>query len=403
MPKHLKQKGLAAIYTMHSIQGFAFSLIGIFIPIYLLTIGYSVAQVLIYFIVYYGLVAAFSFLAIFIASRIGLERTILCRFPFTFTYLILLYLLPQYAIPLFLIAVFAGLECALYWIPLHILFARNTQSESVGSSTGKLFAFPQIASIAGPFLGGLIAAVLGFPYLIGLVSIVMLFSVLPLLNLGLKKEPAALTGPAGLSRQLANWGRSLYRDFRGLLPAKTSFRFDLGEGAKLFKKHPKFFFAEIFDNMGEEAEAIIWPIFIFLSLASIATVGAAGSLLAFGSIIFTLMIGKISDKVNKKTLIKMGALLLLTVWAARYFTHADVAILVTTVLAGFFMVLLLVPYTSLGYDAAKKDRTAEYFVFREIPVFIGRALILSVALLLVANLELSFLIAGAAYLYFLIF
>lgn len=32
MPKHLKQKGLAAIYTMHSIQGFAFSLIGIFIP-----------------------------------------------------------------------------------------------------------------------------------------------------------------------------------------------------------------------------------------------------------------------------------------------------------------------------------------------------------------------------------
>ena len=111
-----KNKGLQAIYTMHSIQGFALSLVGIFIPIYLLTLGYSVSQAIIFFIIYYiaGLIAAFT--AVHIAKYIGLQQTLIFRFPFTFAFLILLYLLESINIPLSLIAFLGGFQNTLYWI-----------------------------------------------------------------------------------------------------------------------------------------------------------------------------------------------------------------------------------------------------------------------------------------------
>ena len=39
-----------SIYAMHSIDGIAGGLIGIFIPIYFLTLGYSVSQIFVFFI-----------------------------------------------------------------------------------------------------------------------------------------------------------------------------------------------------------------------------------------------------------------------------------------------------------------------------------------------------------------
>src|SRR3989339_165777 len=176
-----RKNNLKPIYIMHSIEGFAMSLIGIFIPIYFLTLGYSVSDVLIFFITHYTLLPVFGFLAIWVAGRIGLQKTIMTRFPFLFAYLGLLFLLPSRPVPLSLIAFFMALNSALYWIPLHILFARNTDKKDAGSSTGKLFAWPQIASLAGPLLGGFIAATFGFKALISIVCACLLVSILPLL------------------------------------------------------------------------------------------------------------------------------------------------------------------------------------------------------------------------------
>lgn len=154
---------------MHSIQSFALSMIGIFIPIYLLTLHYSVSQVLLFFITHYSFLLVFAFVAIYTASHIGLQQTIIARFPFLFAYFVLLYLLPSVKIPLFAIALLGGLASAFYWIPLHILFTRNAEKKDVGASTGKLFAFPKLASIAGPLIGGYTAAIFGFNILIVIV------------------------------------------------------------------------------------------------------------------------------------------------------------------------------------------------------------------------------------------
>jgi len=90
-----EKNNLKPIYTMHSIEGFAMSLIGIFIPIYILTLGYAISDLFVFFMVHYALLPVFGFLAIWVAGRIGLQKTIMTRFPFLFAYLGLLFLLPS--------------------------------------------------------------------------------------------------------------------------------------------------------------------------------------------------------------------------------------------------------------------------------------------------------------------
>ncbi len=73
MPKNANP--LRPIYIMYSLQGFALSLIGIFIPIYFLTLGYSVSQVLVFYILHYVCLVAFAFAAIYPAKFVGPQRT----------------------------------------------------------------------------------------------------------------------------------------------------------------------------------------------------------------------------------------------------------------------------------------------------------------------------------------
>lgn len=353
---------------MHSIDGFAFSLIGIFIPIYLLTLNYSVYQVILFFIIYYAFCLIFSFVSIYLTKYFGVLKIIFLRFPFLFAYLASLYFLQSYSIPLILVAFLGAVQNMFYWIPLHLLFMRNTKQKEMGSSTGKLFAFPKIAGIIAPLIGGLVMASLGFKYLIIFVFLIFLLSIIPIL--GLKK-------------------------------VKISFEFNFMKGIRLFNKYPKLFIAEFFGNMGDEIEAIIWPIFIYLSLISIASIGIIGTLISLSSFIFTLIIGKLSDKYNKKTILKIGSFLLLLAFSVRYFANNEFIFYTISILSGFFIVMLWIPFSSIMYEVAKKNTTDEFIVFREIPVALGRLFILSIALLFVGNLKIIFPITGLAYLYFL--
>lgn len=388
---------------MHSIQSFALSMIGIFIPIYFLTLNYSVAQVIKFYIAHYSFLVVFAFVAIYLARYIGLQQTILARTPFTLIFFGLLYLLPLYHYSIYLIAFFSGLESAMYWIPLHILFTKNTDQKEVGASTGKLFAFPQLLSMASPLLGGFIAITFGFKILLLIVFVFLLIAIFPLLISLSTGGSFTFSGRMFAPVQLASLASSLYHNIQEALHIKSTFRFEIKKGLKLYKENAKFFIAEIFDNMGEEVDSILWPIFVYLTLTNIAAVGVVGTLINAGSFLFTLLIGKLADKMEKKKLIKFGAMLLFLVWLARFYISQELLIYIISIIAGFITVLFLVPFTSYGYSLPKKDEIDEFFVFREIPIAMGRIFILFIALFFVNKINVMFLLAGLPYLYFLFF
>ena len=364
------KKEIFAIYIFHSIDGLANSLIGIFIPIYLLTLGYSLVQVIIYYLIQTTVLMLSTFVAGFIGSKFGINRMLLIRLPFLLISLFLLYSLPEKAIPIYAIALFQGFQSALYWTALNILFTQKAESNSMGRDLGRMYAWPQIASIFAPLLGGIIIIAFSFKILIGIALAIFAISYLPLL----------------LTR-----------------PAKISFKFEFNKGVKLFRKYPKYFYAEIMDNFGEETEGFIWPVFVYLSLGSITSVGTVGTLLSLSSFVFTLYIGRLSDKFKKNTLIKAGAILLLLVWLARFAFGGALLYYVFTVLAGIFAILFLVPYHSRLFKLAKRNKIDEFFIFREVPVWLGRLAMLILALVFVGNFKMLFPIAGLVYLYFLFF
>ena len=79
---HILNRELSELFATVSIRGFAVSLIAIFIPIYLLEIGYSLSMTLLFFVV----TNVFHFLGIYpaalIISKKGVKHTIFYSMPF---------------------------------------------------------------------------------------------------------------------------------------------------------------------------------------------------------------------------------------------------------------------------------------------------------------------------------
>ncbi len=364
-----KQDNLNAIYSAHMIEGFASSMIGVFVPIYLLALGYSLSTVLIFYIIHQIFLAITFLITGYLTARFGYKLPLILRYPFLFAYLLLLLYLDSFPASLYLIAILGGIQSALYWTPLNILFAKNAKPKTMGASIGKLFALPQLSGLVGPLLAGVIIFTLGFKVLFSLALILFIFSIIPLLR----------------SKNI-----------------KSDFKFEFSKGIKFFKKYPKFILTEIFDNIGGETEGIIWPIFIYLSLANVIAVGMLSTFIALGAILFTLMVGHMTDKYDKRVFIRIGVFSVLAIWLVRYLSNNEIIYFATTVLVGFSLPLILVPYTAIIFNQAKKSLVDEFFVIKELPTAIGRIVIFCLALFLVGNLKLLFPIAGAAYLMFLI-
>lgn len=348
---------LKEIYAMHSIYGLAGSLIGIFIPIYLLHLNHQLRDIIIFYLVYSVTLILFFFLISWLSTHVGLKRIILSNFPFLFIYIAMLYLLGKgLAIPLSLLATVSGLQAALYWFPLHILFIRHSDIETMGSNVAKLSAWPQIAGMFGPLIGGIIIFLTGFQSLILLAGFIYLLAVVPIVRL-----------PE--------------------IPIEINF--SLRNFLNLFRENTKYFFVEIIENMREDAEAIIVPIFLFLTFHQILSVGLIGLFASLGGIIFTFLVGKHTDRVNKKKLMKISAVVILAAWLIRFYFPNEIIFYISTLIVGFAGILLTLPFTTIIYNLAKGNNVEEFIVFREIPVTIGRIVIYSFGFLL-AN-EISYL------------
>lgn len=217
-------------------------------------------------------------------------------------------------------------------------------------------------------MGGLIAAVLGFKWLFIATFVISLFSLIPLF----------------LSFDL-----------------RDKFKFKPSQGFAYFIRRPKLLIADMLDNIGGEAEGIIWPIFVFLIAQDTLSVGYVGTLIALGSFIFTVFVGKMSDKHDEKKLIRLAVPFLLLIWLLRTQISGIFFMYISSLVAGSLLALFAVPYTRMLYAEAKRDRNESFFIIKEVPTVIGRLIILGLFFLFANHITWLFPIAGVAYLYFL--
>lgn len=361
---HLEGKrSIYRVLISHTARSLAFSFVGIYIPIYFLTQGYQLREVISYYMILHGVGLL---LALTIIPRLiqkwGLIFTFKLNYPFEILHLGLLFTLSWHSFSIYWIAPLAGAAVFFYWVPLNILLIKNADFDKMGSDLASFFALPKLFGIIGPLVGAGLVYFVGFwpTFLIAMIGAVLSYLPIAAIN----TEDVKVT---------FHWREA----WQGL------------------RRRKGLFLLESFDNIVEESEWF-WGIYVFLLIGSLAVPGVVGSLAALGSALFTLFIGR---KVNQhpRPVIILTSLCLVTVSIGQILANDAVSAYIITLTSSFMLTAFLVAYSSVIYRKVKGDEEEEFIILREIPTVLGRMIVFSGILLLAANPRYFFvvpLIAG---------
>jgi MFS family permease len=368
---HLLRNKLSELYLNFAILSFTFSLVGVFVPIYLLDIGYELSIVLIYLVLHFAALGFFSPVAAKLANRIGFKHMILyLRIPLMILWLFLLQIIPEFGTPIILIAgIVSGIGSALYWIPTNSMFMRYSDHMNRAKEVSQFKLFGAVPSVVGPAIGGLIIVYMGFSILFVIAIIIGFLSVIPLFRTPDTKPHVQFSH------------------------------------MKLFShKNNRYHLMFLVDGFKTVGLAVFWPIFIFLTLNNIADVGFTNSLVSAGLLAFAFMHTSMLPKIRKHTFLKMGGLISAILWIMVIFSQSVVNLLLISFLLGFFVTMIDANFEALSINKAKHLKNKdEFIVMREIMLNLGRIIALAAAFCFVQIFNAAFSFASLGSLAFVFF
>jgi len=360
----LRNRELNELYASIAIRSFTMSMIAIFIPIYLLETGYSIAWVFLFYAIFSAFHALFSVPAAKISSRFGFKHCMLFSMPLLILFHIMLYTLETHGWPLYLLAAVLGVSSALFWLAYHTDFAKFSKKKNRGKEIGVAKMFISVFHVAGPVIGGIILATLGFQALFLIVSSLLFFSIIPLFFSDDVHEPINFSI------------RQIFTDQK--LKSYMAF---IGYGVE------------------SGVAKIIWPVFIFFSiLNSFTALGLVETISLFSSLLVTIIVAKYSD-IKRRLVLRLGAMLNAIVWVIKATVTTALQVYVFDSLYGMTKMIKEIPFDAMGYDEANRTNIIEYIAFREIVLHLGRIMLL-ISMILISSLVAGLLFgAGASLLY----
>lgn len=355
------------IYAYEMLQKFAFSLIGIFIPIYIIAENAPIEWAFLYLIGYNVVFSAVSLPVSYLIARIGFKHSLILSYLF---YLPAFLAIRGFGLSVHLIAsvaVLIGLGKTFHWLALHAEFAIDSKESTRGKASGRLLGLPKISKAMAPFIGGVIMAYYGFPMLAAVAIFFMVLSAYPLLASKDHRDPREYDLKQLLTREYALFGSFF------LLRGTT-----IASGALLF------------------------PMYIYFVLGNTVSVGGVGSLASLGSVAFALFIGKMTDNVERKHMIIIGALASAAFFALRGYVNTELEAFIISFIAGLMFMVYYVPVYSFLADRAEDREILEFYAFREVFLGIGRIFTFGLALVaswhygIVSALKLTFFMTAVA-------
>jgi len=329
---------LSKIYLTTLLRSFALSLVSIFVPVYLIKIGYPLDSALVFLMLFYIGITLASPFAAWLSSRIGSIKTIANASLFTISYLLLLRLLAADNVLLFHIVPFVGaIGVALFWIPMNSFFVRSKQKKVCAEQTAIWSAVSCVASAVGPVLGGVVLTFLNFNSLFVLASVVLGLSILPLMQ---RKEI-----------------RDKFKLF-----LKKSERQKFGSWFKLF-----FVQGLLFTSVD-----ILYPIYVYLTSKSFTITGATASVLSVSLALTSVVIGKLADRLKRAVSVAGAVTLSLTSVFLLLFKNPIFVILASFPL-GAGWAAISIPLFAFFSNELNKSDALKLMAYRDIYLGLGRA------------------------------
>ena len=356
---------LFEVYFFLFFRKLALSMIGIFLPIYLyVELGFTLTQVILFFIVWALSFALFLFPAVKTISRYGAKHSMIGSIPFMIGFLVLVLLLQYYPSLAWLAAIVYGAEFAFFWMGFHIDAALQGKKRDLGKESGMISFLGILPSVVGPLLGGVILYFFSFNWLYALVILVAVVSFLPLL---MSKEVYA--------------------------KGKMHLKFD--------KKHLKYSYAYFCEGVSHISGLVLWPLFIFVILGSYLSLGTYGTVVTVVVGVFTLILGKWSDEGKRGILLRIFSILHSVVWFGKVFVTSVLGVFGLGTFASIAGYGIYVPLLAKSYGMAKKEKVS-YLLMRELAYGVGRLSVL-LLVLVTLNLKLGFLLTSVVWLGFFLF
>lgn len=344
----LRSVQLRELYLSTAILDFAATAVLIYEPIYLYGIGFPLVRILLFYLATYILFTVGVPLGGKLIRAHGYEHGIVYSTPFLILYYLSLFAIPYSPIFIGVAVVASAIQKICYWPGYRADFARFGAKGQTGREISLLVVLAYGAAVLGPLFGGLVVAAWGFPILFLLVSIIILFSNIPLLM-----TPEVFTPRPFLYADA--WKRLWKQENRRNLVA--------------------------YMGAGEEVIGMIfWPLFLFAVVRQTFGVGVIVSVATAITIVVTLFIGRLADGKNRRSVLRLGSIFLALSWLVRIAVVGPFGALIADTMYRSSSVALGIPLIAMTYDHARRYSVTKTSVFMEMAIGLGKVIASLVAI-----------------------
>lgn len=312
---------LSEVYVAMIFRSLALSLIGIFVPVYLLQLDYGIVGIIHFYLYFFSARMCFDFIGAHLVARFGPKHAMLISYGFQIMAALLFLTLKDYSWPLYIPAMIWGASNSIFFIAFHVNFSKIKHVDNGGKEIGYVNVMERIGGMIGPFVGGMLAMVFGAQYLFLIAIILLLIGLVPLFRTA---EPVK-------TRQKLHYRAFKLNDMKRDVASYGAF------------------------SIENNLLIVLWPAFLTLFVFAdnvYATIGGLASIGSLVSVAAAYAVGKLVDEKRGGQLLRFATVANAFVYVFRPFVNGVAAVLGVNVVNEALTVGYRIPYTKGWYDAA---------------------------------------------------
>ena len=354
--------GIHAIYINNLMRTLAWSLAGLFSPLYIFFLGYEqggliagLKVVILAMVVERSLVMLLSLPLGKLVFRLGFKWSILLGSFLLSIYFLLPSIFPRSILLIVVMSVVAAFEILIYWIARLSIMSLDGEKSHYGHDISFLAITERLVSILGPFVGGYLVTRGGFASMFAVVTVVSIISALPIFFIRDHKITDGIS-------------------FSGLVEFLKN------------EKNRHLNIAFFGQGLNNAIDGFFWPIYFFLVLKSYELIGGVTTVVTGLTILVVYLAGRRFDRLRalggdedeKSFTLATWWMALLTV--IRPFFGGVMSLISYDLVVSLSGPFWWISYDSYLYSAGKRfPSPLAFYAYREVIYSVGR---FSVVLLL---------------------
>jgi MFS family permease len=338
---HLKPE-MRELYQFSLLFSFASALILIFEPIFFYKLGLGLSTIALYYAIHYTLYVVLLPLGAKFAASFGTERSLTFSLPIFVLYFLSLAAIPDFPRCFWLALVLLTLHKIFYWPAYHAALAKQGDGGNRGTELSWLTVLRFGVGVAGPLIGGLIAASFGFQALFLLTAVTVLISAAPLLKTREHYRPVTFS-------YREPWRALVVKRNRGMVLAM------MGMGENLI-------------------DLVFWPIFMFIVLGSADKVGVISAATTAVMAFVGFGIGEMADRFSRRSLLRLHLPFMVVGYLFRPLAVSPLGILLTDTLNKLAYIGVNLPMLYRLYEQARGSGYLKYATAFEMVLAIAKAI-----------------------------